>query len=60
MESKMNREGRLPWERQPTETAKAFYAFTLYRDLGYKRSLAKVRQEYGKGRQRDVRRLIER
>ena len=48
------------WERQPGETNKAYYAFTLYRDMGYQRSLAKVREKYGANYRRDVRRLIER
>ena len=33
------------WERQPGEPPKAFEAFKLYRDMGYNRSLNKVRIE---------------
>jgi len=47
-----------PWERQPGETNKAYYAFTLYRDMGYKRSLVKVGQKYGGNR--NIRALMER
>lgn len=39
------------WERQPGETAKAFYAFTLYRDIGYERSITKVAQLYNAKKQ---------
>lgn len=35
----------LPWERQPEETVQAFAAFTVYRDQGASRSIAKVAQE---------------
>jgi hypothetical protein len=38
------------WERLDGESARAFEAFGLYRDLGPQRSLAKVRQELGKSR----------
>lgn len=38
------------WERQPGESAKAFHAFTLYRDLGHERSVSKVAQIYRPGR----------
>lgn len=34
------------WERQEGETTKAFYAFTIYRDLGHNRSLSKVHENY--------------
>lgn len=34
------------WERQPGETSKAFYAFTMYRDMGAKRSLTNVARMY--------------
>jgi len=38
-----------PWHRQPGETAKAFHAFVLYRDmLPKERSLQKVRQKLTK------------
>lgn len=36
-----------PWDRQPRETAKAFYAFAIYRDLGHQRSLISAAQKQG-------------
>ena len=36
------------WERQEGESAKAFEAFSTYRDMGAERSLAKVGQALGK------------
>ncbi len=33
------------WQRQPTESAKAFNAFKTYRDMGASRSLEKVREK---------------
>ena len=39
-----------PWERQPKESEKAFEAFAAYRDMGPKRSHAKVAQEIGKNK----------
>ena len=37
-----------PWQRQPGETARAFYAFTLYRDMPPKeRSLRRVAEALG-------------
>ena len=36
------------WDRQKSETQKAFNAFGLYRDLGYTRSMQKVAQMYAK------------
>lgn len=35
---------RRPWEKQSWETAPAFFAFSLYRDLGLARSLTKASQ----------------
>ncbi len=40
--------GRLPFEQQPKESAKAFAAFREYLDLGHKRSLALVGEKLGK------------
>lgn len=37
-----------PWERQPEETARAFEAFAIYRDMGPDRSLRKVVQTLDK------------
>lgn len=37
-----------PWERQEGETAKAFEAFVIYRNIGAERSLRKVVQELHK------------
>jgi hypothetical protein len=31
-----------PWERMPSETATAFHAFAIFRDLGFSRSLSQV------------------
>lgn len=39
-----------PWELQPGETAKAFEAFCLYRDMGTERSIAKVGEKLGKNK----------
>lgn len=39
-----------PWERQPNESAKAYESFSIYRDMGASRSLAKVGQEVGKSK----------
>lgn len=38
-----------PWERQYGETHKAFLAFSIYRDLGEKRSIPVAARKYGKG-----------
>jgi hypothetical protein len=40
-----------PWERQPDESPKAFEAFTIYRNLGSSRSMAKVAEQLGKSNQ---------
>ena len=39
-----------PWERQDGETAKAYEAFSEYRDMKADRSLAKVGQKLGKSK----------
>lgn len=39
------------WERQPDETSVAWEAFLLYRNLGAKRSNARVAQQLGKSKQ---------
>lgn len=39
-----------PWERQPGESAKAYEAFSLYRDMGVDRSLSKVGKALGKSK----------
>jgi len=39
-----------PWDRQSGEGVGAFEAFVIYRDLGGKRSLAKVGREVGKSK----------
>uniref|UniRef100_A0A7C2ZYB4 Uncharacterized protein n=2 Tax=Thermorudis TaxID=1649508 RepID=A0A7C2ZYB4_9BACT len=43
-----------PWERLPGEPAKAYHAFTIYRDLSPKeRSLRRVAEVLGYGRSKD-------
>lgn len=37
-----------PWERQPDESAKAYEAFALYRDMGSDRSQVKLAQKQGR------------
>lgn len=37
-----------PWEQQPGESAKAFEAFAIYRDMGVERSVRKVAQRLNK------------
>lgn len=37
-----------PWERQEGESAKAFEAFCVYRDMGLNRSIRKVAEELSK------------
>ena len=39
-----------PWERQEGETARAYEGFSVYRDMGAERSLAKVGQRLGKSK----------
>ena len=39
-----------PWERQPGETAKAFEAFSVYRDMGTDQSITKVALSLNKSR----------
>ena len=38
------------WEQQPGESPKAFYQFSVYRDMGPTRSHAKVAEKVGKSR----------
>lgn len=38
------------WERQPNESAPAYEAFSLYRDMGLERSLRAVAEKLGKSR----------
>ena len=38
----------VPWEQQPGESAKAFEAFAIYRDMGVERSVRKVTQRLNK------------
>jgi hypothetical protein len=40
-----------PWEQQPRESAKAFQAFVMYRDMGVQRSVLAVGRALGKSRQ---------
>ena len=34
------------WERQQGESTKAYEAFSIYRDMGYQRSLSKVAEKW--------------
>jgi hypothetical protein len=45
-----SKEADAPWEQQPGESTKAFEAFATYRDLGAKRSTARVAQKLGKSK----------
>ena len=38
------------WERQPRESAQAYQAFSIYRDLGEERALRAVAAQLGKSR----------
>jgi hypothetical protein len=40
------------WDRCPNETAKAFHAFTLYRDAGFERSIRRLAESLHKSHQR--------
>lgn len=46
----MSLDDKRPWERLPKESNQSFEAFMLYRDMGKKRSLAKVSNELGKSK----------
>lgn len=48
-------EGKMPWEKRENEGTKAFNAFLIYLNMGYKRSLKAVANRLGKST-----RLIER
>lgn len=39
-----------PWERQKSESTKAFEAFQIYRDMGTNRSISKVAQQLSKSK----------
>lgn len=40
-----------PWDRQPNETAKAYAAFTIYRDMGSNRTVRATAEELTKSEQ---------
>lgn len=44
----MEKMGRHPWEKRPTESIRQFHGFALYRDLGYYRTHRKVADEIGR------------
>ena len=44
----LNTRTAILWERQPKESAQAYEAFAIYRDMGADRSLVKVGQKCGK------------
>lgn len=50
MTEKMERLGLNPWERMPGESSKAYEAFSVYRDMGPRRSQLKVAKELTKSR----------
>lgn len=45
-----SKEAEAPWEQQPNESAKAFEAFAIYRDMGADRSIRAVARRLGKSK----------